>query len=128
MDFRDGSRPETCIGGDPRRFEPGLTAFLTDEPPDWLVCLFYPPGFPRQLAQQGLFSVTARFGCDHAEAIAQLLQDLSRYHLYVVDAALKPSWRAALESEWGISRESLYPDAAGAAETVRRALFPSSAS
>ena len=53
-----------------RHFEPNFTAFTLDEPPDWFMCVFYPPAFPRQHAQQGVYTLTARFGRDHADAIA----------------------------------------------------------
>ncbi len=34
--------------GDPTKFIAGLTAFSLEEPPDWFICGFYNPGFPRQ--------------------------------------------------------------------------------
>ena len=53
------------------RSSAGLTAFTVEEPPDWFICAFY-TGFPRTDAQAGAYTMTARFGRDHADAIARL--------------------------------------------------------
>ena len=82
--------------GDPAKFVAGLTAFLPDEPPDWFICGFYPLGFYRQNAQQSVYTMTARFGCDHAEAIGGLFANPAAYYLYVIAAALKPKLRELL--------------------------------
>lgn len=119
--------PETTSdgSGDPDKFVTGLTAFALEEPPDWFVCNFYPPGFPRQDAQAGGYTITARFGRDHAEAIANLFADYcSNYHLYVITAGLKETLRQILRERHGIWRGSLFPDSAGAADTARRTVFP----
>ena len=63
---------ETTIGGDGVRFDAKITAFTIDEPPDWFICGFYDLGFPRQNAQMGAYTMTARFGRDHADAISTL--------------------------------------------------------
>jgi FRG domain len=112
--------PETCVGGDPRDFDFKLTAFLVEEPPDWFVCHFYPKGLPRQRAQSGLYSATARFDRDHAHAIADLPGDPAFYHRYVVDSGLKPMLRRRLKEQWGVWEGSLFPDSAGAALTAAR--------
>jgi hypothetical protein len=111
--------PETTTdgSGDPSKFAVAVTAFTVKEPPDWFICAFY-RGFPRQEAQAGAYTMTARFGCDHADAIARLLRKKSRYHLYVVSAALKPKLRTILHEKYGVWRGSLFPDSAGAAETA----------
>ncbi|HZS08165.1 MAG TPA: FRG domain-containing protein [Blastocatellia bacterium] len=90
--------PETTSdsSGDGLKFSAELTAFTVEEPPDWFICGFYPLGFPRQNAQAGAYSMTARFERDHAEAIASLLGERSHYHLYVVSATLKPALRKLL--------------------------------
>jgi hypothetical protein len=115
-----GRWPETTSDGtgDPSKFVAGLTAFSLEKPPDWFICGFYPLGFPRQKAQDGAYTMTAQFGRDHAEAIANLLADRSRYHLYVVGATLKPTLLRLLRENHGIWRGSLFPDSAGAAETA----------
>ena len=113
--------PETTTDGSghPSKFATRLTAFLVEEPPDWFVCHFYPAGLlPRQDAQYGAYTLTARFGRDHAEAIANLLAEDSRYHLYLLDAALKHRLRSILRERHGIWRGSLFPDTAGAASTA----------
>lgn len=117
--------PETTTdgSGDPDQFDAKLTAFGLAEPPDWFVCGFYQPAFPRQHAQDGAYSLTARFERDHAEAIADLLEDLSAHHHYTVKADLKAKLRTMLREHHGLWRGPLYPDAAGAAETVRKAIF-----
>lgn len=95
-----------------------LTAFALEEPPNWFICGFYRPGFHRQNAQQSAYSMTARFGRDHADAIAELLGDPNRYHRYVIAAELKPELRTILRERHGFWRGSLFPDSAGAAETA----------
>jgi len=110
--------PETLVPDDPTKFDFSRTAFLVEEPPDWFVCEFYPPGFPRQRAQNGFYSATARFERDHANAIEELLGDPRFCQLYTIDAALKTSMRGRLREEWGIWHGALYPDSAGAARTA----------
>jgi hypothetical protein len=113
--------PETTTdgSGDPAKFDHDLTtAFLLQQPSDWFVCQFY-EGFPRQIAQQGVYSFRARFGRDHAEAIAHLLSRDDHYHRYIIRANLKPAIRRTLREKHGIWRGSLFPDLAGAAETAR---------
>lgn len=121
--------PETTRDGtgNPDQFDAKLTAFSSDDPPDWFICGFYHPGFPRQLAQKGAFTMTARFSRDHAEAIAALLQKHSTFHRYVIKSSLKSDIRRALRDRHGIWRGSLYPDSAGAADTVRHEIFPEGA-
>ncbi len=68
--------------------------------------------------------MTARFGRDHAEAIATLFDgEKSHYHLYLIQGKLKRSLRKMLREKHGIWRGSLFPDSAGAAETASR-VFP----
>jgi hypothetical protein len=112
--------PETTLdgSGDDELFRPNMTAFKQAEPPDWFVCAFYPGGFPRQNAQEGLYSLTARFGRDHADAISNLLADSSHHHLYVIPANLKPAVKKLLHEKHGICLGSLFPDTAGAARTA----------
>lgn len=112
--------PETMRDG---KFDAKLTMFTLDEPPDWFICGFYPVGFPRQNAQQGAYSMTACFNRDHAEMIANLLNDKNAHHLYIVKKDLKPNLREALRNDFGIWRGSLYPDLAGAAE-MASTVFP----
>jgi hypothetical protein len=107
--------------GDADKFAAGLTAFSLAEPPNWFIAAFYPAGFPRQNAQHGAYSMTARFGVDHADAIKSLLKRRARYHRYVIKATLKDALRAELRRHHGIWRGSLFPDSAGAAETAREA-------
>ena len=120
--------PETTsdYSGDGLKFRAELTAFKSDEPPNWFTCNFYPVGFPRQSAQAGAYTMTARFGRDHASAIADLLCEPSHYALYVVSASLKPKLRRILHESHGIWRGSLFPDSAGAAGTART-VFPDDA-
>jgi hypothetical protein len=117
--------PETCRDHKPPDFDYSLTAFLAEEPPDWFVCYFYPPGFPRQRAQRGFYSMTAHFDRDHATAIASLLGESAFYHRYVVDRALKAGILERLKEDWGISEASLFPDSAGAADWAGRVFMPS---
>ena len=118
--------PETTAdgSGDAEMFRAEMTMFSEAEPPDWFVCGFYPAGFPRQNAQSGAYSMTSRFGRDHASAIADLLQDDARFHLYIVAASLKRALRQALRKRHGVWRGSLFPDSAGAAATANEVFEP----
>jgi hypothetical protein len=107
------------LSGHPDKFRAQLTMFDND-PPDWFICGFYRPGFHRQNKQEGAYTLTARFGRSHADKIAELLGDPSRYQLYLIGHELKPAIRRVLFEKYGIWRGSLYPDSAGAAETARR--------
>jgi hypothetical protein len=113
--------PETTTdrSGDPSKFDANLTAFDLQEPPDWFICCFYSSAFPRQAAQDSAYTMTARFGRDHAAAIASLLANRTAYHLYLVPASIKPTLRRLIHERHGIWRGSLFPDSAGAAETAR---------
>jgi len=113
--------PEALRDG---RFDPNFTAFTLGEPPDWFVCSFY-SGFPRQDAQLGLYSMTARLGRRHEEKLAIFLGDPGSYHLYVIPSALKPDLQALLRESHGVWRGSLFPDSAGAATTVANHIFAS---
>lgn len=118
--------PETTTdgSGNALMFDAELTAFDTEEPPDWFICGFYPSGFPRQDAQRGAYSMTARFGTDHAEAIPKLLGEKSCYHKWIIPADLKSDVQKRLREKHGIWEGSLLPDVAGAAKTAEKA-FPS---
>lgn len=118
--------PETTRDGtgDPFEFNAKRTAFVLDEPPDWFCCGFYQEGFPRQNAQAGAYTITARFGRDHADAIANLLPRRSSYRRYLISASIKSEVRKILYEEYGIWRGSLFPDSAGAAEVALRAFSP----
>jgi hypothetical protein len=114
--------PETTLdrSGDPMRFDINLTAFTIADPPDWFVCQFYPTDkFPRQNAHHGLYSLTARFHRDHNDAIAALMPDPKHRQLYLIPPGIKPQLKQLLRERHGISRVSLFPDVAGAAETAR---------
>jgi hypothetical protein len=113
--------PETKIPGG--EFKAQLTEFLTDNVPDWIVCMSYPEGFHRQNAQEGLYTLTALFDRDHAQRMAELLAESGSYCRFVIPKALKPELRKRLRDDHGIWRGSLYPDSAGAAETVHMLVF-----
>jgi hypothetical protein len=114
--------PETTSdgSGDPEKFDYKLpSAFTVEEPHNWFVALFYPAGFPRQKAQNSLYSMTAQFGRCHAEAIKELLDDESACRRYVIKRTLKPKLQKILRDRHGIWRGSLFPDSAGTAGTAR---------
>lgn len=122
--------PECTVNGDGKTFLADLTAFRAEEPPDWFICVFYDHllepqlhAFPRQVAQSGAYSMTARFGQDHAVHIARLLGDPSHCKRFVLPARHKSNVLKRLDEAHGIWRGALFPDAAGAAETAGR-LFP----
>ena len=121
--------PEATLGrtGLGKDFRAGITAFEFGNPPPWFVCILYNglSGFPRQKAQHGAFSMTPDFGRDHSVAISDLFEhDSSAYCLYEIPAKLKPELRRLLREDHCIWRGSLFPDAAGAAETVLKEVFP----
>lgn len=113
--------PETTTdgSGSDLKFDGNLTAFTTAEPPAWIIVMSYPPGFPRQDAQHGVYTVMAQFGVDHAAAIAGLFPgDPSRYRRYVIRGEVKAQLRQVLRDAHGLWRGPLFPDSAGAAETA----------
>jgi hypothetical protein len=118
--------PETTAGrsGDAEMFRAEITMFAADEPPAWFSCGFYPAGFPRQHAQAGAYSMTARFSHDHADAIADLLEDDARFQHFVVSADIKRALRKTLRQRDGIWRGALFPDSAGAATTANEVFEP----
>jgi hypothetical protein len=118
--------PETTSdgSGDPEKFNYSLpSAFAVEEPPPWVIALFYLPGFHRQRAQKALFTLTPEFGRCHADAITELLGDESACCRYVIERTLKPKLRTILREKHGTWRGSLFPDSAGAADTART-VFP----
>jgi hypothetical protein len=67
----------TDKSGNPKKFDPALTAFKLEEPPPRFVCYFYPEGFPRQNHQKRAYLMAARFGSDHSIRKCRLLQKAS---------------------------------------------------
>jgi hypothetical protein len=114
--------PQTTRNGE---FHPQLTMFLRDLGEiDWFVCTFYfRDTFPRQFAQKGAFSLTAHFGQDHSVRIATMMGDQAHYRRFRIPAEEKVELLTYLRQTRGISRETLFPDAAGAAQTAA-AVFP----
>lgn len=112
--------PATTVdrSGNPDQFAAGLTAFSVMNPPNWIIAVFYPAGFPRQNAQRAVYTMTARFDVDHGDALRALLRDPGLCQRYVVKAKLKRGLRVALRENYGIWRGALFPDSAGAAETA----------
>jgi hypothetical protein len=122
--------PETTTDGSGHApmFDGKLTAFTVPEPPEWIVVMSYPAGFPRQEAQRGAYTVMARFGVDHAAAIARVLSgDRSRYRRYVVRSCVKAELRRVLRDRHGLWRGSLFPDSAGAAKSAESVFTDGSA-
>jgi FRG domain len=119
------SQPETTTdhSGHHEKFKAQLTQFSTTGKYDWIICMSYPEGFHRQKAQKGLYTLSAQFGRDHADLMAKLLDNSSYYCRYVICKTLKPKLRQRLREDHDIWRGSLFPDAAGAAETVLEVVF-----
>jgi hypothetical protein len=113
-------------GSDGFRRGAEIEAFLPIDPKHpWFVCYFYDrfAGFHRQKAQEAAFSLTPEFGRDHADAIASLLRKNAYYVRYTVSANLKTELKEILRERHGISRETLFPDSAGAAATTCATIF-----
>ena len=89
--------------------------------PDFFMLMVYYAGFHREKAQEGILGMTGKFGRDQADAIKELLKDDKKYARYVIKAELKPKIKQTLKS-WGIWSGSLFPDTAGAAETIKEVL------
>ena len=122
--WRKWRETTTDGSGNGDKFSAGLTAFAIEQPrADWIIAVFYPEGFPRQNAQRGAYTMTARFDIDHAEALERLLIDPKCYRRHIVPAKLKKEMRNTLHKKHGIWRGTLFPDTAGAAETASVA-FP----
>jgi len=83
--------PQTTTdgSGNPGKFDAKLTAFAVEDPLDWFCCMFYPTAFPRQSAQRGAYSLTARFGVDHASLIAELLVEPKAFGRFIIKSAVK---------------------------------------
>jgi hypothetical protein len=121
--------PETTSDGSGRddKFDAKLTAFAIDKPPDWIIAAFYPIGFPRQNAQSGAYTMTARFGRDHAVALRKLLDDDSKCHRHIIPARLKRRIRQRLRDEFGVWHGALFPDSIGAADVAKLVICGKSA-
>ena len=106
--------PETTVGGKGTDFQPHITAFQQAEPPPWIICIFYNqyPGFPRQKAQCGAFTMTGCFGLDHAAVMASLLRDDSAHVRFQVRKEVKPKLLRDLRAQYGIWHGALFPDKA----------------
>jgi len=116
--------PETTSDGSGAgsKFDAKLTAFDPDFQHNWLISVFY-RGFPRHDAQSSAYTMTAQFSINHERTIADLLEDPSACHRYVVKQERKKRLQDRLREEHGICRRSLFPDSAGAAETVIKEVF-----
>ena len=93
-------------------FHPQFNMFMPDlRDIDWFTCAFYlADEFPRQHAQQGAFSLTARFGTDHVRYIARLLKKPDTCRRFIIPAALKTRLSAHLRDVHGVQMSSLFPD------------------
>ena len=109
--------PESGGYPDPVRFDAKLTMF----DPIWIVFMNYVPGFPRQDAQLGCYSLCPRFGVDHVATIRQCIPSVS-VRKYIIPASIKESVRQWLQSR-GVSALTLLPDPAGIAQFIEEA-FP----
>jgi hypothetical protein len=99
-------------------------AFSKDTPrTDFFMCVFYYQHFHRIDAQEGLFSMTAEFGKDHAISIADLLVDKKYFHRYVIKAKIKKELRRILHDDFDIWLGSLFPDTSGAAHAISKLIF-----
>ena len=85
--------------------------------------MFYPSGFPRQNAQEGLYTLTAQFNRDDPDHMGKLRDDPFFHCKYVISKELKPVLRERLRQNHGIWRGSLFPDASGAAQTTCELVF-----
>lgn len=95
----------------------------TEPEPDFFMCVFYYLDFHRMTAQDGAFSMTAKFGQDHAHSLFKLLDGNNYHHRYVIRSRIKPKIRRILQTRYGIWGGSLFPDTAGSAETVKEIMF-----
>lgn len=108
--------PETCINGDPEKFDAKLTMFKNDPAFNWFILGFYGAGFPRQNAQSSAYSLTLQFELSHADAIRDLLGDDKLQRKHRIPQRLKENLRKTLRDNYGIWEGSVFPDTSGAAE------------
>lgn len=93
----------------------------TNPNPYFFMCIFDYLRFNRLNAQSGLFSVTSTFSKDHAEAISFLFKnDKNSYCRYVIKREFKKEIRKILKEQYNIWDGTLFPDTAGAAESVKK--------
>ena len=97
-------------------------AFISDKPPDWLVCFFY-VGFLRQIAQDGAYSLQLVLIKDHAESIQELLKDNEHYNLYIIPKNIKAeSCKMLQKGSWNLAWP-LFPDRRSNSDTVKEIIF-----
>lgn len=125
LQWRQWKQTTLDNSGDPNKFDAKRTAFRIANPPNWIVAATYKLGFPRHDAQQSAYTMTARFGVDHAIRLAELLPDANTRHRYTLDSRLKSDVRTLLREHHGVWDGSLFPDAAGAAKVAAGAFLTS---
>ena len=99
------------------------SAFEKDNPDNWFICENYVGPIRRLIAQDGIFTIGAQFGKDHAELIKDLVGD-SKCHRYCIpsEKKLKSELRHVLKEKFGYWHGNLYPDTTGSAEGVKEVL------
>ncbi len=122
-----GKFPETQkVGSDGRKvFDEEMPTIFTLEKPEhpWFVLQFLRGEFSRLTAQQGIFSVTSRFGIDHAFALQELLEDEAFYHKYIIPKEIKQKIAEVLKDKYGIWEGSIYPDSSGVAKAIKKSVY-----
>ncbi len=95
---------------DPRTRQVSLmNAFQPDAPP-WISMLYYPLPFPRIESQQGCLTVAGRLGCDHADAIDDVLYE-GTFGRLIIPGELKSKVLEGLRAMNIHSRSLDYPAA-----------------
>jgi len=89
--------------------------------PYFFMCIFDYLQFDRIESQSGFFSITSSFNIDHAKAISTLFNgERDKYCRYIIKGEFKAEIRKVLKDQYNIWDGVLFPDTAGAAESVKR--------
>jgi len=96
-------------------------AFSENRPnPDFFMCVFNYIAFTRMLVQDGLFTMTANFGIDHANAIKEYFGDDQKYcRRYIIVSKVKKELARVLKEDLKIYKESLFPDTSDIVKQIK---------
>lgn len=108
-------------------FNQTLPILFSEDGPnnDWFVLqfAFSKYGFYRLEAQDGGFSVTSKFGMDHALIIAKLLANRKYFHRFIIPKEIKRFVRKKLNDEFFLSYDRLFPDVGKVVSNIKSQVF-----
>lgn len=108
-------------------FDNSLSILFSEEGSqnEWFVMqfAFSEFGFYRLEAQNGGFSITSKFGMDHAQVIAKLLNNRKYYHRYIIPKELKRYIRKRLNDKFDLNYDKLFPDIEKVVSNIKNKVF-----